>query len=78
MLLLVNNVVKYGDSSTHFLYDIVYQQQHKGRDSNACLSVRSSKNIRFHSDLFSYGGAPIKKYELICKKVEIRFKKVIK
>ena len=23
---------------THFLYGIVYQQQHKSRDSNACLS----------------------------------------
>ena len=25
----------------HFLYDIVYLQKHKIRDSNACLSVRS-------------------------------------
>ena len=30
-----------GDPSTHFRYDIVYQQQHKSRDLNACLSVRS-------------------------------------
>ena len=28
-------------SSSHFLNDIVYQQQHKSLDSNACLSVRS-------------------------------------
>ena len=36
------------------------------------------KNIRFHYDLISYGGVPIKNYELICRKVEIRFKKVLK
>ena len=29
-----------GGPSTHFLYAIVYQQQHTSRDSNACLSVR--------------------------------------
>ena len=28
---------------THFLYDIVYQQQHKSRDSNVCLSDGSLK-----------------------------------
>ena len=27
--------------STHFLYDIVYQQQHKSRDLNQCLSKAS-------------------------------------
>ena len=27
-----------GDPCMHFLYDIVYQQQHNSRDSNACLS----------------------------------------
>ena len=25
--------------TTHFLYDIVYQKQHKSRESNACSSV---------------------------------------
>ena len=29
------------DLSTYFLYDIVYHKQHKRRNSNACLSVRS-------------------------------------
>ena len=27
----------------NILYDIVYHQQHKSRDSNACHSVRSKK-----------------------------------
>ena len=31
----------FGDPCTHFLYDIVYQQQHKSRDLNAYLSDRS-------------------------------------
>ena len=30
-----------GDPSTHFLYNIDYQQQHKSRNSNACLFFRS-------------------------------------
>ena len=30
------------DPSTRFLYDIVYQQQHKNRDPNACLSALSN------------------------------------
>ena len=33
-----------GDPSTYFLCVIFYQQQHKSRDSNACLSVRSLKS----------------------------------
>ena len=32
--------------STNFLYDIVYQQQLKSRDSNAFLSVRSQLGIK--------------------------------
>ena len=30
---------------TRVLYDIVYQEQHKSRDSNACLSIRSSSSF---------------------------------
>ena len=30
---------------THFLYDIVYQQQHRSCDSNAYLSDGSHKNL---------------------------------
>ena len=30
-----------GDQSTHFQHDIVYQQQHNSRVSNACLLLRS-------------------------------------
>ena len=38
MMLLVNRL-------THFLYGIVYQQQHKSRDSNAYLSDGSENLI---------------------------------
>ena len=37
-----------GDPCTPFLYGIVYQQQHKSRDSNRCLSGAS-----FHYYLLS-------------------------
>ena len=30
-----------GEPCTHFLYGIVYQQKHKSRDSNRCLSCAS-------------------------------------
>ena len=38
-----------GDPSTHFVYDIDYQQHHNSRDSNACLSVRSFFRFRFRN-----------------------------
>ena len=34
-----------GDQCTHFLYGIVYQQQHKSRDLNRCLYSASSVNF---------------------------------
>ena len=35
-----------GDPCTHFLYDLVNQQQHKSRDSNAYLSNGSQKDTK--------------------------------
>ena len=37
----------------HFLCDIVYKQQHKSRDSNACLSDRSSQHKKIIDILYS-------------------------
>ena len=36
-----DNALVNGDPSTHFLYNIVYQQQHRNRDINSWLSVLS-------------------------------------
>ena len=38
--------------STHFLYGIVYQQQHKSRDSNRCLSAASKYSHEVFVDWF--------------------------
>ena len=52
LVYLYKDIVCIGDLCTHFLYDIVYQQQNKNRDSNAYLSDRS---IEFNKTHFYYG-----------------------
>ena len=47
-------VYLYEDIVLYFLYDIVYQQQHKSRDSNQCFSGASSKFDWFKENIFPF------------------------